>query len=251
MTSEEYNLIYQNINNNNIIEDFYVISKFIFSINSNTELLKECFSLLKIYSEIIEYEMNLYDIIINNKVKIDYQECRIIMRRIGDLNKQTIMYFNYMISIIKDAYAKNEEIKLNYSNKDFKFINENNDYLNEVIGLTIDFDFEKNFLNYPDAFWNYIKSKIRFVDSRGDEKHILYETIMHFDENNCLDDMRVFVPKIINLLTALINVHEFKHAYDLYHLLGKQVTYDVTEFEETASQKEKEFIKYLSKRDYL
>ena len=38
-------------------------------------------------------------------------------------------------------------------------------------------------------------------------------------DNNCLIDIKVFVPNVINLETAVINVHEFKHAYDLWKLI--------------------------------
>ena len=110
------------------------------------------------------------------------------------------------------------------------------------------FDVIKNFLSFPEDFWIYIKPKIRFIDSLGDEKGIIYETLMHFDINECLDDLRVFVPVIINLKTALICIHEFKHAYDLFNLLGKKVLVLDEVFEKDARDKENEFIKkYLLK----
>lgn len=105
------------------------------------------------------------------------------------------------------------------------------------------FDVIKNFLSFPEDFWIYITPKIRFVDSLGDEKEIIYEALMHFDLNDCLDDIRVFVPFVINLKTALICIHEFKHAYDLFNLLGKKVLILDDIFEKDARDKENEFIK--------
>ena len=58
------------------------------------------------------------------------------------------------------------------------------------------------------------------------------------------NDMRIIVPKIINLFTALVNVHEFKHAYDVYSVLGKKVSdEDASLYEKNAIDKEKEFVK--------
>ena len=60
-------------------------------------------------------------------------------------------------------------------------------------------------------------------------------------DGEILVDIKVFVPKVVNLKTALINIHELKHAYDLYGLLGKKIADDNEFYEKEAKKFEKRF----------
>ena len=214
----------------------------------NHKITKECYKLYKQIIEIIDYENYLYSIINNNREYINYPEFCDLIDNLDELNEETVTYFYQMLDDIEDACDTKQEYRAAHLKRDFKFINETDEYINEVKGLTLsDIDII-NFFNYSDDFWNYVKPRIRRVDFHDDEKNKLYEVVMHFDSNNCLDDMRIYVPYIINLKTALINVHEFKHANDLYYLLGKPISEDITEYETAASNLEKQFVNtYLSK----
>ena len=101
----------------------------------------------------------------------------------------------------------------------------------------------KQFLNYPDEFWHYIHKRIIYVDSTIFGNEIFYNTLMKFDQNNCLQDIKVFIPYIIDMDTAKINVHELKHAYDLYLRLGQVIDEDTESFEEDAIALEHNFVK--------
>lgn len=101
----------------------------------------------------------------------------------------------------------------------------------------------KQFLNYPDKFWHYIHSRIIYIDSTIPGNEMFYNTLMKFDDNNKLVDIKVFIPYIIDIKTARINVHELKHAYDLYLRLGQIIDADTDTFEEDAVVLEHQFVK--------
>ena len=209
----------------------------------NHRITKECYKLYKQLNEIIDYENYLYYIINKNRIKINYSEFGEFIDNLDELNADTISYFYQMLDDIEDACDTKQEYRAQHFKRDFKFINESDDYYNETLGLTLSDSDILKFLNYSDDFWNYIRPRIRRVDYHDDDKNKLYEVVMHMDSNNCLDDMRVYVPYVINLKTALINVHEFKHANDLYYLLGSNVPEDSNPYEESAREKENEFVK--------
>lgn len=101
----------------------------------------------------------------------------------------------------------------------------------------------KAFLNYPEEFWIFISSRIIYVDSTIPGNEIFYNTFMKFDSQNKLQDIKVMIPSIIDLNTALITTHELKHAYDLYLRLGQEIDEEHESFEEDAIAVEKEFVK--------
>ena len=70
---------------------------------------------------------------------------------------------------------------------------------------------------------------------------MFYSVLMRFDDNNRLSDIRIYVPIIVDLKTALINIHEFKHAHDLYLKLGEEINNE-EDLEITARNQEKDFI---------
>ena len=98
------------------------------------------------------------------------------------------------------------------------------------------------FFAYPATFWDYVAKRVTLVDSKTVEDNSFYSVLMKLDDNDKLIDMKIIIPYMINIETILINVHELKHAYDLYLLLGKQIS-DEEKLEKVAKEEEDKFIK--------
>ena len=105
----------------------------------------------------------------------------------------------------------------------------------------ITFEDIKIFLNYPNEFWDYINPKTKKIDSKIPGNEIFYATLLKFDNNGRVIDIMVMVPYIIDVETACINIHEFKHAYDMYKLLNQYVDEKDSAYEEEAIKLEKKF----------
>ena len=97
------------------------------------------------------------------------------------------------------------------------------------------------FLNYPDEFWEYIKPRIRRVEPLDEKNRFFYKTLLKFDKDDNLIDIKVIVPRIVDIDTACVNIHELKHAYDMYLLLNNPVNEKEPKYEEDARNLEKEF----------
>ena len=98
-------------------------------------------------------------------------------------------------------------------------LRDNDILLFEQYGLDLKDEDIKLFLNYPNTFWEFISSRTKYLNNYIENRDF-YGVYPKFDFNSCLIDIKIIIPKIINLATALINIHEFKHAYDLYNILG-------------------------------
>ena len=110
----------------------------------------------------------------------------------------------------------------------------------------ITFEDVKLFLNYPNEFWEYVTPKIKRVDSKIPGNEIFYATLLKFNDNNQIKDIIVMVPYIIDMKTACINVHELKHAYDMYLKINEYIDDSDPKYEEDAIELEKQFQKKLT-----
>ena len=100
----------------------------------------------------------------------------------------------------------------------------------------------EDFLKYPEEFWQYIDIRTIIVDSHIPEEREFYGVNLKMS-NNKLSDIKVFVPEIINLETALINIHEFRIAYNLYQELGNAISKEDSWYELSGKESVKEFKK--------
>ena len=107
--------------------------------------------------------------------------------------------------------------------------------------LSLNFKIVKEFLNYSDDFWNFMETRIKYLNNYLAVKDF-YGVYPMFDSLDFLIDLKIIIPEIVNLKTSLINIHEFKHAYDLYNLLGCKIVNDDMFYEREAIKKEQQLL---------
>lgn len=117
-----------------------------------------------------------------------------------------------------------------------------NPIMNEI-GKEITLDNIEAFFAYDDAFWHYLKSKTSKIDSHHPNARCFYGVYPDYDSSGILSGMSVVVPIIIDMATALINVHEFRHAFELYEHLGEPYHPNVEISEQIAGDAETSFSK--------
>lgn len=219
----------------------YIKSFLVFG--NNSLVTQDSFNVFKEYINIIQERKKIVKFLLQNSKYIDFEEANELLISMEDLNEKTILYYYRVLDDIVDACDCKDEFRAQRINKDFNTLIETDDYCAEASGLIMTFDDVQRFLSYPDEFWKYVDKKITYIDSRKEKNDKFYSTLMRFDKNNCLIDIKVIVPYIINLKTALVNIHEFKHAYDLYNLLGQSIDEKDPIYEQSACNTEKIFVK--------
>ena len=107
------------------------------------------------------------------------------------------------------------------------------------------FDEIENFFKkeniYEENFFKYIKGKVYQFPSNTPLEWFGCFPIL--DDNDILVDIKVVVPKIENEKNILVNLHEFFHAYELYHELGSKYVEKTEERELSAKKFEKKYTK--------
>ena len=223
----------------------YVDSILTFGINS--AVTKDILDFWKEFKNIILEEKNILNFLLKNYSLIDIDEANNFICELDDLNEETVNYYYKFLDDVNIACNMELEWKAKRPIKSFDTLIESDKYHKKMYGLMLSFKDIKNYLGYEEKFWDWVDSKVYIIDSRDEEDKVFYGVNIK-NNNKTIEDIKVFVPKIINLDTALVNVHEFKHAYDLWNLIGKEIS-DEEYYENSARECENEFKnKYLVKK---
>ena len=224
---------------------FNILIKKGFSDNYLKELNKAKFE----YMQILTEENHLLGLILKDGLYKDFDAVNHLIIELNDLSDKTIIYYYRLI----DDIEKELEINRNYSyrriTKNFDTLIENEEFKLKVLGLNLTIEDIKDYLKYEDNFWNYISDKTKVIKN----PYINYNSKIHYygvwydlNQDNKLKKLVICVPDVIDLKTAQIAIHEFKHAHDVY--TGNFFKDSI--LEETAKLEENKFkYEYLKRKN--
>lgn len=239
------------------IEEIFLMAKYcliayaksIFAYGRNHFITLEVIQVWKEFFKIIMEEKYILGYLVKNGLFEDFEEVNNFLFKLDNVNEETIQYYYDVLDGIETACEMNMEWKAMRPRKEFSTLIETDFYRKNLFFFTFSMGDVKNFLGYEEEFWKYIEKRVLLIDSHIQEDNEFFGVNMKFDDNQCLSDIKVFVPKIINLETALVNVHEFHHAYCLYKLLGCSITDSCDCYEKMAKDCENLFQKeYVLKK---
>lgn len=206
----------------------------------NLNVIKEMFSILKTEREMLNF-------ILRNLDRFDISATQDVVQMFDELNDKTVEYYYEVIEEIEDAVDMGEERRGIRPVKHFPTLIQGNSYVNEVKGLALNKKAIKEFLGYEEEFWTYIADKDKTdvrVPYEG-AKGLSYATALHDRETNNVVDVKMYIPEIADLSSALLAIQTYEKAYSIWKCLGKQ--YVPIEF---AFERQEEFEKtYLPKLD--
>lgn len=119
------------------------------------------------------------------------------------------------------------------------------DYIRKIVNR---FYFELEFMlflkkqNMNDkAFLEYMKTRTKKLPSTTKKEWFGCFPIV--TENNILKEVNIMVPEIESIDNLLVNIHEYTHAFELYHELGTSYIEERENREGRAKSREKEYLK--------
>lgn len=190
---------------------------------------------VKSYLEVMLEETSLLNYLKNNLDKIDSYELDKVLDDLDEINEETIRYFYGFLDDVQESYDFFNKYSL------FRKITDTDKYRKEVYSITLTLSNIQEFLGVNNKVWNEIISRTVITE---DEEFWGVNLKINRD---VVQDSKIFVPEIKNLKTAMVNVHEFKHAYDIYQTIG--TTYIDCDYEQMAKDSEKEFEdKYIEEK---
>ena len=164
-----------------------------------------------------------------------------------ELNDKTVEYYYEVIEEIEDAVDMGEERRGIRPVKHFPTLIQSSSYANEVKGLALNKQAIRDFLGYEKEFWDYISSmdNTDVIVSYEVAKNIAYANPLYNGETSLVTGVKMYIPEIADLSSALLAIQTYEKAYSIWKCLGKE--YVPIEF---AFERQEEFEKtYLPKLD--
>ena len=233
-------------------EVVYTYLKSLITFGRNSNITKEVIKIWNEFENNYFYEKELQKRLLKKYKTIHYSEALDFLDMIEEYNDESVRYYYDALDDIVDASEMKAEFRANHRPKKFKPLSETEDIDISFKGLDISIENVKEFLGYPQEFWEYIEPKIRIIDPYTIENELFYVTLLGVDDNNKLNEILVVVlPGIVNIETAAINVYELKYAYDMYKRIGQVLEEPKEKYEEEAKKMKQIFCKeYVLKKKF-
>ena len=206
----------------------------------NLNVIKEMFGILKTEREMLNF-------ILKNLDRFEINSTQDVVQMLDELNDKTVEYYYEVIEEIEDAVDMGEERRGIRPVKHFPTLIQSSSYANEVKALALDKKAIKEFLGYEEEFWKYISSmdktdvRVPYEGAKG----LSYAVPLYDGDTGMVEGIKMYIPEISDLSTALLAIQIYEKAYSIWKCLGKQ--YIPIEF---AFERQEEFEKtYLPKMD--
>lgn len=178
----------------------------------NLNVIKEMFDILKLEKKILKY-------ILKNIKQFNLNATIEVIMMLDEVNESTVRYYYDVIDDIETAADMHNVFRALRANNNSPTLIQTYSYVTEVISLAENIESLKLFLGFEEEFWNYIQNKVEIIDF--DFTYICeFSDVEPIIKDDIVTDIKIKVPKVINLQSALIAISEYKKAYELYTMIG-------------------------------
>jgi len=198
-------------------EELYLIIKYSFGTllnymffsRSKMNVPKTSLNIVVNFIKTFKEERKILNFIINHISYIEEEQLEFFLEKLNNLNEQTINYLYTNLDNIEDAIDLNDENRM-ITPKNFELLPENRNIKIDVCNLVLSKNFLKSYLGFESDFWTFIDARTIFTD---EVKTAQMDWEYHLGSQIKL---KLYLPPIINLETALIAVKAYNKAHILY-----------------------------------
>lgn len=203
---------------------FYSLSSYfksLFTFGTRSYVTKDNINVIKEMFNIIKSERILLNFMLRNIDKFNISSITDIVGSMDDLNDKTIEYYYKVIEDIEEAVEMEEEHRAIRPKKSFPTLIQTDTYINQVIALSENKSNIKEFLGFEEDFWEYIKKYEGSIEVSPEIASEIAYVIPFYDGNGIVTGLKMLVPEVVDLSTALIAIKCYVKAYDIYRSLGE------------------------------
>ena len=213
-----------------ILTVFYSLKNYfrsLYSFGLNSKVTKDNLKVIQEMFFIIKVERKLLNYIVKNIDTFAIGSTFNIVEMLDELNDKTILYYYKVMDDITFACDIKDEGKGSRIPCDFTSLSFSHNYVQEIVALSENLESLQSFLGFEEEFWCFIKKKIAFTDKSFQSD--IPSVTPFYDKEGLVSDLKLVMPKISNLETALLSIRLYKEAYEIYKLLGKKLDYKLLE----------------------
>lgn len=179
------------------------------------------------YRKSLIAETAIYNYLYHRLKVAKYDAVDEYLHNIFELSEDTYNYYDAYLEEILVACDLKQEHRIVREKKSFQTLIESNEFFAKLLEILIDEDAILAYLKVSKEFMDFINEhdlRTIYIDYNDELEREFIGVNYKLDENGILKDIKLFVPPIIDLNTALIYCHTVSSAFELYKLLGKKVT---------------------------
>ena len=190
----------------------------------NKEVTRDNLNVIKEMFRILKTEREMLNFILRNLDRFEINSTQDVVQMLDDLNDKTVAYYYEVIEDIEDAVDMGEERRGVRPRKNFPTLIQSDSYANEVKALALDKKAIRDFLGYEKEFWDYISSMDN-TDVRVSyevAKNMAYANPLYKGETGLVTGVKMYIPEIADLSSALLAIQTYEKAYSIWKCLGKK-----------------------------
>lgn len=190
----------------------------------NSNVTRDNLNVIKEMFQILKTERQMLNFILKNLEMFEISSAQDVVQMLDELNDKTVEYYYEVIEDIEDAVDMSDEKRGIRPRKNFPTLIQTDSYSNEVKALALNKQAIREFLGYEEEFWNYIKSidksNVR-VPYEG-TKAMSYAIPIFDADTKCVSGIKMYIPEISDLSSALLAIQIYEKAYSIWRCLGKE-----------------------------
>ncbi len=220
--------------------------KSLWAFGRKSQITKDNLNIIKEMFNILSTERTLLNYILKNINSFDINATQNVIEMLDRLNDQTVLYYYDTINGIEDAVDLNNERRgLRPRNYPPTLI-QSDAYAGEVIALSENIESLKSFLQFEDEFWEFIKDKVKKVNTSVEVMEKMVYAIPIYNDKGIVVSLCLMLPCIYNLESALLAIKVYKKAYEIYKMIGKN--FDSENLEDSLDLQEEYKKEYLPRK---
>ncbi len=201
--------------------------KALFAFGSSSDVTRDNLNIIKEMFQILKIERTLLNYILRNIDKFDVYAAQDVIGMLDEVNDKTVIYYYDIINDIEDAAELEQEFRGRRPSKELPTLIKTGIYAGEVIALGENLESLKEFLGFEEDFWQFISDKVSIVDTSVEiMEKVAYATPV-YDENGFVVSLKIMLPKVFNLESALLAIDIYKKAYEIYKMIGKKLDSEI------------------------
>ena len=198
----------------------YFKSLVVFGMNS--EITRSALIVLKDMFKISRQERALLKYILANLHRFNIEATERVIDELDELNDKTYMAYDRVFADIEDACDMNNPNRFG-KHETIDSLISNEQYSNIVYALNGRYESVKEYLAYPQEFWDYIEPHQKVIPYIGYVDEEMYGIIPVVDEGRRLALFKTVVPSIADYDSAKLAIDIYRKAYQYYLNLGNEL----------------------------
>lgn len=225
----------------------------------NSNAVKETFKTIQEIRKINKAENSIYAYLTKHAHVAYNDAVGVYLEELFELSEKTFDYYLTFLDEILVACDLKQEHRIIREKKDFQTLIESNEFFSKLLEVLIDENDILEFIEATKSFLDFFDEhnlRVIYIDFNNEQEKEFIGVNYKVDNKGLIQDIKLYVPEVINLETAKIYLYTCYQAFKVYQKMNSSLSDDeiekinieakdkMNDFEIAYREKEKELLPY-------